>query len=82
MRPVDVAPWACNDFEEVLFPRHPQLGRIRDTLRDAGATLALMSGSGSCVYGLFAERAPGSDLNAALRAIAPDARVLHTRTLA
>ena len=78
----DARAWASNDFEEVLFPRHPQLGRIRDALQQAGATLALMSGSGSCVFGIFAERAPASALTASIHDVAPAARVLHTRTLA
>lgn len=78
----EVADWARNDFEEVLFPRHPQLGRIRDTLLEAGASFALMSGSGSCVFGVFADGAPPSALATSIRVAAPDARVLHTRTLA
>ncbi len=48
---------AENDFEGVVFRDHPQLGRIKRHLARAGASAALMTGSGSAVYGLFATRA-------------------------
>ena len=46
-----------NDFEESVFRRHPRLLEIKTTLRERGATFALMSGSGSAVFGLFEEMA-------------------------
>ncbi|MCC8171182.1 MAG: 4-(cytidine 5'-diphospho)-2-C-methyl-D-erythritol kinase [Parabacteroides sp.] len=54
-----------NDFEESVFARHPAIGKIKDTLYQAGAVYASMSGSGSSVFGLFGqpvrlnERFPG-----------------------
>lgn len=42
-----------NDFEEVVFSRFPQLGRIKRKLEELGAEWASMSGSGSAMYGLF-----------------------------
>jgi 4-diphosphocytidyl-2-C-methyl-D-erythritol kinase len=45
-----------NDLEVPVVRHHPAIGRIRQSLLDAGATLAAMSGSGSAVFGLF-ERA-------------------------
>jgi len=42
-----------NDFEETVFERYPILGRAKQMLTDAGAEYALMSGSGSVVYGVF-----------------------------
>ena len=44
-----------NDFEVSVFPRHPLIGQIKEKLYDAGALYAAMSGSGSSVFGLFAE---------------------------
>lgn len=46
-----------NDFEEVLLPEYPDLGRIKQALLDAGAEQALLSGSGSTVFGVFADQA-------------------------
>lgn len=49
------APWKVdvNDFETVAFAQFPILSDIKQALYDAGAYYALMSGSGSTVYGLF-----------------------------
>lgn len=42
-----------NDFEEPVFRMHPELGAIKDKLYALGAEFALMSGSGSTLFGLF-----------------------------
>jgi len=47
---------ASNDFEAVVFRQHPQLKSIKGKLQKAGADLALMSGSGSTLFGIFAQR--------------------------
>lgn len=41
-----------NHFEEVVFPVHPVLSRLKDTLLQHGASYASMSGSGSSIYAL------------------------------
>ena len=46
-----------NDFEEVVFRRHPLLKLIKRKLLKLGAAPALMSGSGSCIFGMFGSRA-------------------------
>ena len=46
----------ANDFETSLFPHHPELPFIKDTLYDCGAVYASMSGSGSAMYGIFSGR--------------------------
>ena len=45
--------WMVNDFERSVFPKHPQIGLIKDKLYEKGALYAAMSGSGSSVFGLF-----------------------------
>ncbi|HEX9006335.1 MAG TPA: 4-(cytidine 5'-diphospho)-2-C-methyl-D-erythritol kinase [Bacteroidota bacterium] len=44
-----------NDFEEPVFASYPEIGSVKRALLELGAIFALMSGSGSSVYGLFAE---------------------------
>ncbi len=48
-------PWSelSNDLERVTCGKYPEIGRIRDSLLAAGAVKALMSGSGSTVFGVF-----------------------------
>ena len=45
-----------NDFEAVVFSRHPELRRIKQRLLRLGAVAAAMSGSGSSVFGIFPDR--------------------------
>jgi len=39
-----------------FFAAHPEIGRVKERLLALGAAGALLSGSGSAVYGLFRER--------------------------
>ncbi|HEY6347934.1 MAG TPA: 4-(cytidine 5'-diphospho)-2-C-methyl-D-erythritol kinase [Candidatus Angelobacter sp.] len=45
-----------NDFERVVFPKHPSLREIKRVLERSGADYVSLSGSGSTIYGLFAKR--------------------------
>ena len=68
-----------NDLEAPVVRHHPAISRIRQSLLDAGAAFAAMSGSGSAVFGLFergeAARRTANDL------ARPGWLSLHTRTL-
>lgn len=68
-----------NDLEPPVMRRHQEIGALKTALREAGATAAAMSGSGSAVFGLFRSRA------AAQKAVKPlsrqGAKVVLTRTL-
>ena len=44
---------ASNDFESVVFEQHRKLATLKKRLVRAGATVALMTGSGSALFGLF-----------------------------
>lgn len=44
-----------NDFEKAINGRFPEIGRIKSKLYELGASFALMTGSGSAVYGIFEE---------------------------
>ncbi len=58
--PDSIATWegiaavGSNDFEPAVARRHPRIAELVDELRAADALLALMSGSGSTVFGVFA----------------------------
>lgn len=45
-----------NDFEEVVFRQHPEIQRLKKKLISSGASVALMTGSGSAVFGFFPNR--------------------------
>jgi 4-diphosphocytidyl-2-C-methyl-D-erythritol kinase len=49
------APFA-NDFETVVFHQHPQLKSMKGKLLKSGAWRAMMTGSGSALFGLFPNR--------------------------
>lgn len=52
----DLSEWKkffINDFEGPVFAQYPELGDLKNGLYDLGADFALMSGSGSSVYGVF-----------------------------
>lgn len=44
-----------NDFEPVAFSMFPLLGKIKESFLSWGAEYSAMTGSGSCIYGLFSE---------------------------
>lgn len=44
-----------NDFESPVFTEYPQLGLLKNSLYDAGAEFALMTGSGSTIFGVFSD---------------------------
>lgn len=48
-----------NDFEAPIFAMHPELAAIKQSLYDAGAVYAAMSGSGSALFGIFREQPIG-----------------------
>jgi 4-diphosphocytidyl-2-C-methyl-D-erythritol kinase len=54
--PPNPQPPAVNDFETVVFHQHPQLKSMKGKLLKLGAGRAMMSGSGSAVFGLFSDR--------------------------
>jgi 4-diphosphocytidyl-2-C-methyl-D-erythritol kinase len=45
-----------NDFESVIFDMEPEIERAKTSLLAAGAQGALLAGSGSSVFGIFADR--------------------------
>ena len=42
-----------NDFEDSVFPNHPEIKAIKEKMYEEGAVYACMTGSGAAVFGLF-----------------------------
>jgi 4-diphosphocytidyl-2-C-methyl-D-erythritol kinase len=55
-----------NSFEEVVFTAFPGLRRLKETLFFLGAGAAVLSGSGSAMFGLFRDREQARQAAAAL----------------
>lgn len=53
----DIIPFELfqNEFERIVIPAHPEIGKIKDALINNGAQYASLSGSGSTVFGMFDE---------------------------
>ena len=45
-----------NDLEQAVLPEHPLIAQSKSRLLELGAEMALMSGSGSAVFGVFTEQ--------------------------
>ncbi|CAN5914888.1 4-(cytidine 5'-diphospho)-2-C-methyl-D-erythritol kinase [soil metagenome] len=75
-----IAAVACNDFEPVVANRYPVIADHVAALRTAGCHVAMLSGSGSTVFGI---EGVGGVVEAAIRALpvqGDGTRYIHTRT--
>src|SRR5205807_1259849 len=57
-----------NDFEAVVVRLQPEVGRARGALVGAGARRAMLSGSGSSVFGIFESKGEAERAREALKA--------------
>lgn len=59
LSPAEVSGWeavrrlARNDFEPVIFRQHLELAELKKELEDTGPVMALLSGSGSTLFGVY-----------------------------
>jgi len=75
-----IAPLATNDFEPIVAGRHPMIGHVLSRLRELGCAPAMMSGSGSSLFGVLP---PGASVDLPHfegSGGGPPPRVLLTRT--
>ncbi|MDK2956964.1 MAG: 4-diphosphocytidyl-2-C-methyl-D-erythritol kinase [Desulfovibrionales bacterium] len=66
-----------NSLEPAVFPVYPGLGRIKGALLSLGAAGAMMSGSGSSIFGLFRERSRAEFAVRSLASARIDVRAHH-----
>jgi 4-diphosphocytidyl-2-C-methyl-D-erythritol kinase len=66
-----------NDFERVVFPLHPRLREIKQVL-EVGAVYAALSGSGSALFGVYADEQSAGEAAARVRAMGVNALVTRT----
>lgn len=86
LRPELLASWdavaslAENDFEAPTYARFPLLAEIKAALQQAGARIALLSGSGSALFGIFPDAQHRTAAAAALHDRFPELCLLPTKT--
>lgn len=71
---------AGNDFEGVVAERHGVVATCVEALRTAGYPIAMLSGSGSTVFGIAGEGRAGANSRLLLSDAGDGARYIHTRT--
>jgi 4-diphosphocytidyl-2-C-methyl-D-erythritol kinase len=69
-----------NDFEAVVFRQHPALKNWKGKLLRSGASRAMLSGSGSALFGVFSDRRQALDARAAFDAFPGKVSVVRTLT--
>ena len=42
-----------NDFEDIVIPRYPEIGVLKEAMLKSGAIYSSLSGSGSAVFGIY-----------------------------
>jgi len=67
-----------NDFESIVVPTYPEIGKIKKALLAQGAEFASLSGSGSTVFGIFNDDA---SLNNAFSYFSPKYKTFITNPL-
>jgi 4-diphosphocytidyl-2-C-methyl-D-erythritol kinase len=72
---------AANDLEALVFESWPELEEFRDALWRAGASSALLSGSGSAVYGIFRDEGQLREAEGKLQAGFEGWRLVRTRAV-
>lgn len=78
---IELLPYLTNDLESVVLPHYPVVGLIKERLTTLGADAALMSGSGSTVFGLFYDPSTRDKALEKLQAMDPEWWVMPAHNL-
>jgi 4-diphosphocytidyl-2-C-methyl-D-erythritol kinase len=57
----EIVPLVENDFEAPVFAQHPVLAQIKGQLLSLGAEVALLSGSGATMFGVFRDQSAAQE---------------------
>jgi len=68
---------ATNDFDSVVFTKYPDLGKAASSMRQNGALISILAGSGSSVIGIFEKQ---REAEAALTATGMKGLITRTAT--
>ncbi|MCI8611880.1 MAG: 4-(cytidine 5'-diphospho)-2-C-methyl-D-erythritol kinase [Clostridiales bacterium] len=74
----DIQPTMFNIFESVILPVHKEASAYKKILEEAGACVAMMSGSGPAVFGLFESEAAAKHAVTKLQSIGAAAFLCKT----
>jgi 4-diphosphocytidyl-2-C-methyl-D-erythritol kinase len=66
-KPVHLVNGLRNDFEPAVFREYPEIMRVKEAMMRGGAEFALMSGSGSSVFGFFSQGKFADEVSSYLR---------------
>ncbi|MDR2869432.1 MAG: 4-(cytidine 5'-diphospho)-2-C-methyl-D-erythritol kinase [Deferribacteraceae bacterium] len=77
----DIISMMTNDLQAPVFARYPQLSEICERLELAGAAKAMMSGSGSTVFGVFKDSATQEAAYKAMQQAYPKYLVVKAESL-
>lgn len=67
---------ASNDFEPVIFARHPSLAGFKERLEETKPLLSMLSGSGSALFAVYESEGKRDQASAGLRAEMRGARLV------
>jgi len=74
-------PYVINDLESVVQAQYPVIATLKERLLELGADAALMSGSGSTVFGLYSQKKNCDGAVDALRSVYPQMWIEATSIL-
>ena len=63
----EIAKYCGNTLERVTVEKHSEIEKIEAVMRDGGAVLSMMTGSGPTVFGLFEDRMTARKVGKMLR---------------
>lgn len=76
-----VAEIAANDFEELVYRKHPLLTRIRDAVEETRPVLTLLAGSGAGLFAVYSGDKLAHEARTRLAEEFPDVRFVVSQTL-